>query len=71
MVNRNLLEDLCKKEDKIPLLVNMIAKRVRQLMHGDKASVDEKQLIDPVDISIKEFLNGKLVVKKTTEEKEK
>ncbi len=71
MVNRNLLEDLCKKEEKTTLVVNMIAKRVRQLMRGDRATVDEKHLKDPVDVAIKEFLNGKILVKKLAEEKGK
>ncbi len=71
MVNRNLLEDLCKKEEKTTLVVNMIAKRVRQLMRGDRATVDEKHLKDPVDVAIKEFLNGKILIKKLSEEKSK
>lgn len=69
MVKRHLLEELCKKEDKEPLIINMIAKRVRQLLRGDKALVEDRQLVDSVDVAIKEFIDGKLQVKKSLDEK--
>ena len=68
-MNRRLLDELLRKEDKNPLVINMIAKRVRQLYRGDKPAVDDHQSVDSVEVAVKEFLDGKLEVKKSTDEK--
>lgn len=68
MFKHALLDELCKKEDNNkPVVINMIAKRIRQLFRGDKQLVDDRHLTDPTDVAIKEFLEGKLQVKKKDE----
>jgi DNA-directed RNA polymerase subunit omega len=69
-MNRRLLEELIKKEDKSPLVINMISKRVRQLYRGDKPAVEDHQSVDSVEVAVKEFLEGKLEIKKGAEEKQ-
>jgi len=69
-MNRRALEELFKKEDKrAPLVINMIVKRVRQLFKGDRAMVDHQQVMDPVDVAIREFLDGRLESKEEKAEK--
>jgi DNA-directed RNA polymerase subunit K/omega len=68
-MNRHLLYELLKKEGKSPLVINMIAKRVRQLYRGDKSMMDDHQLTDSVEVAVKEFLDGKLEIKKSVDEK--
>jgi DNA-directed RNA polymerase subunit K/omega len=69
-MNRRALEELFKKEDKkAPLVINMIVKRVRQLFKGDRAMVEHQQVMDPVDVAIREFLDGRLEVKEEKTEK--
>lgn len=64
-MNRRLLEELVRKEDRgNPLIINMISKRVRQLFKGDRAMIEDRQLTDPIDIAVREFLDGKLTLKK-------
>lgn len=68
-LNKRFLDELTKKEDKAPLVINMISKRVRQMYRGDKPMIEDRQIVDSVDIAVKEFLEGKLTVKKCSEEK--
>lgn len=68
-MNKRFLEELIKREERPNLAINMIAKRVRQLFRGDKPLVEDHHLVDPVEIAIKEFLDGKLEVKKQQESK--
>ena len=69
-MNRRALEELYKKEDKrAPVVINMIVKRVRQLFKGDRAMVEHQQVMDPVDVAIREFLDGRLEIKEEKIEK--
>ena len=68
-MNRRLLEELLRKEEKTPLVINMISKRVRQLYRGDKPTVDDHHTVDSVEIAVKEFLDGRLEIRKSAEEK--
>jgi len=67
-MNRHLLYELLKKEGKSPLVINMIAKRVRQLYRGDKPMMDHPS-VDSVEVAVKEFLDGKLEIRKSVDEK--
>lgn len=69
-MNRRALEEFFKKEDKkAPLVINMIVKRVRQLFKGDRAMVEHQQVMDPVDVAVREFLDGRLESKEDPAEK--
>ena len=61
-MNIELLEEAKQRVPTIPVLVNMISKRVRQLNSGLRpyvkpASPDE----EPVDIALREIVEGKLI----------
>ena len=68
-MNKRFIEELVGREPRIPVAINIVAKRIRQLFRGDRAMVDTHLLTDPVDISIKEFLDGRLDVKGSPSEK--
>ena len=51
-----------EKTTKAPLLINIISKRVRQLLRGDRPLVETRNLKDPVKIAFKEYYLGKLKV---------
>ena len=68
MVKHALLDELCKKEENNkPVVINVVAKRVRQLFRGDKPLVEDRHLTDQADVAVKEFLEGKLQIKKKEE----
>ena len=51
-----------EKTTKPPLLINIIAKRVRQLLRGDRPLIEARDLKDPVQIAFKEYYLGKLKI---------
>jgi DNA-directed RNA polymerase subunit K/omega len=70
-LNIELLEQAREKIPSIPVLINAISKRVRQLIAGQRPLVkplspDE----DKVDIVLREIVEGKLAVEMTAEEEE-
>ena len=68
-MNIELLEQAKEKIPSIPVLINAISKRVKQLIAGQRPLVkplspDE----DKVDIVLREIVEGKLAVEMTAEE---
>ncbi|MCX7590121.1 MAG: DNA-directed RNA polymerase subunit omega [Kiritimatiellae bacterium] len=62
-MNLELLEQAKKRVPSVPVLINMVSKRVRQLIAGlppyvKPASPDEEK----VDIALREIAEGKLTV---------
>ncbi len=62
-----LVEEASKKIPSVPLLVNVVSKRVRQLNAGHKPMVDVIGRMGLADIALKEIIEGKL----TFEQKKK
>jgi DNA-directed RNA polymerase subunit omega len=56
----HLVEEAAKKIPSVPLLVNVISKRVRQLNAGHKPMVDVVGRMGLADIALKEIIEGKL-----------
>jgi DNA-directed RNA polymerase subunit omega len=55
-----LVEEASKKITSVPLLVNVVSKRVRQLNAGHKPMVDVIGRMGFADIALKEIIEGKL-----------
>ena len=51
-----------ERTTKAPLLINIISKRVRQILRGDRPLVETRNLKDPVKIAFKEYYLGKLKI---------
>ena len=66
-VARITIEDCLKKVPNRFLLVNMVAKRVRQIREGSEYLVSSPKNEDIV-VSLREIAAGKITVKKETEE---
>jgi DNA-directed RNA polymerase subunit omega len=60
-VNPNYLEQAKQKISNIPLLINVVSRRVRQLNAGQRPMVKpDHPHMDNVDIALKEIAEGKL-----------
>ncbi len=49
----------------IPLLINMVSKRVRQLNQGRPALVERKPGMREADIALTEIIEGKIRIERT------
>ena len=56
----HLVEEAAKKIPNVPLLVNVISKRVRQLTAGHRPMVDTGPRMGWADIALTEVIQGKL-----------
>jgi DNA-directed RNA polymerase subunit omega len=56
----HLVDEAAKKIPSVPLLVNVVSKRVRQLNAGHKPLVDVIGRMGFADIALKEIIEGKL-----------
>jgi DNA-directed RNA polymerase subunit omega len=56
----HLVDEASKKIPSVPLLVNVVSKRVRQLNAGHKPMVDVIGRMGLADIALKEIIEGKL-----------
>jgi DNA-directed RNA polymerase subunit omega len=67
-----LVEEAAKKIPSVPVLVNVVSKRVRQLNAGHKPMIDVIGRMGLADIALKEIIEGKLSfeAKKTEEDAE-
>ena len=68
----HLVEEAAKKIPNVPLLVNVISKRVRQLTAGHRPMVDTGPRMGWADIALTEVIQGKLgyELKQKDEDKE-
>jgi len=55
-----LIEEAAKKIPSIPLLVNIISKRVRQLTSGQRPMIDALPHASLGDIALTEVIEGKI-----------
>lgn len=70
-MNLELLEGAKARIDSVPILINMVSKRVKQLNMGMRPyvrpeSIDE----DKIDTALREIAEGKLVYEEDTEASE-
>jgi DNA-directed RNA polymerase subunit omega len=56
----HLVEEAAKKIPSVPLLVNVVSKRVRQLNAGHKPMIDVITRMGFADIALTEIIEGKL-----------
>ncbi len=56
----HLVEEAAKKIPNVPLLVNVVSKRVRQLSAGHRPLIDAGPRMGWADIALKEIIDGKL-----------
>lgn len=56
----HLVEEAAKKIPNVPLLVNVISKRVRQLSAGHRPMIDAGPRMGLADIALSEIIEGKL-----------
>jgi DNA-directed RNA polymerase subunit omega len=66
----HLVEEAAKKIPSVPLLVNVVSKRVRQLNAGHKPLVDVIGRMGFADIALKEIIEGKLGFETKTKDEE-
>lgn len=59
-MNSQLVEEASKKVPNVPLLVNMVSRRVRQLNAGHRPLVDVLTRMGFADIALTEIIEGKL-----------
>jgi DNA-directed RNA polymerase subunit omega len=60
-MNSYYLEQAKERMPNIPVLINMISQRVRQLNNGDRALVKPDSLyMEKIDLALKEVAEGKL-----------
>lgn len=59
-MNTQLIDDAAKKIPNIPVLVNVVSKRVKQLTNGHKPMVDVLTRMGLADIALTEIIEGKL-----------
>lgn len=55
-----LIEQASKKVGSVPLLVNLVSKRVKQLSMGHRPMVETTAFISYGDIALQEIIEGKL-----------
>jgi len=56
----HLVEEAAKKIPNVPLLVNVISKRVRQLTAGHRPMVETGPRMGFADVALTEIIEGKL-----------
>lgn len=56
----HLVEEASKKIQSVPLLVNVVSKRVRQLTAGHRPMVETTPRMGFADIALQEIIDGKL-----------
>jgi DNA-directed RNA polymerase subunit omega len=56
----HLVEEAAKKIPSVPLLVNVVSKRVRQLNAGHKPMIDVITRMGLADIALTEIIQGKI-----------
>ena len=56
----HLVDEAAKKIPNIPLLVNVVSKRVRQLSAGHRAMIEVGPRMGLSDIALQEIIDGKL-----------
>lgn len=56
----HLVEEAAKKIPSVPVLVNLVSKRVRQLSAGHKPMIDTLTRLGLADIALTEIIEGKL-----------
>lgn len=61
-LNLSLLDAAKRRVPNIPVLVNMVSKRVRQLILGERPLIKTDPWVDREDIALQEIAEGKLVV---------
>ena len=68
----HLVEEASKKIQSVPLLVNVVSKRVRQLSAGHRPMIEATPRMGFADIALQEIIEGKLSyeLKQKDEEKE-
>ncbi len=60
-MNIKYMELAKEKVPNIPLLINMVSRRVRQLNHGERPLVKPDNMqMSPMNIALKEIAEGKL-----------
>ncbi len=59
-MNIELVEAARKRIPSVPILVNMVSKRVRQLNSGDRPYVKPKVGEEKADIALREIADGKI-----------
>ena len=67
----HLVEEAAKKIPNVPLLVNVVSKRVRQLSAGHRAMVDVTPRMGFSDIALQEIIEGKLSYELKPKDEEK
>jgi DNA-directed RNA polymerase subunit omega len=67
----HLVEEAAKKIPNVPLLVNVISKRVRQLTAGHRPMVEAGPRMGWADIALTEVIEGKLGYELKQKEEEK
>ena len=61
-MNLSLLDAARRRVPNVPVLVNMVSKRVRQLILGERPLIKVNPFMDREDIALTEITEGKLVV---------
>jgi DNA-directed RNA polymerase subunit omega len=67
----HLVEEAAKKIPNVPLLVNVISKRVRQLSAGHRPLIEAGPRMGLADIALQEVIDGKLGYELKAKEEEK
>lgn len=65
----NLVREAQKVIPSVPLLVNVVSKRVRQLNSGHKPMIDLVGRMGLADVALSEIIQGKLTFELNSEEK--
>ena len=61
-MNLSLLDAARRRVPNVPVLVNMVSKRVRQLILGERPLIKVDPFMDREDVALREITEGKLVV---------
>lgn len=61
-MNSQILEEASKAEPDIPVLINMISKRIRQLNAGSRPLIEVHPRMGLADIALAEVAAGKLKI---------
>lgn len=67
----HLVDEAAKKIPNIPLLVNVVSKRVRQLSAGHRAMIEVGPRMGFSDIALQEIIDGKLSYELKAKDEEK
>ena len=67
----HLVEEAAKKIPNVPLLVNVVSKRVRQLSAGHRPMIDAGPRMGFSDIALQEIIDGKLSYELKAKDEEK